>query len=50
MYRCGVCFGWHVAKYPANKQTYDDVLVGKLIGALKQVINKKDPTLTSNPS
>ncbi len=39
-YFCYVCFNYHVGHRKQPRQ-YDEVLVGKLIGALKQVINRQ---------
>lgn len=43
VYRCYHCRFWHIGRKSVNhkKQNYDDVLVGKLIAALKVVINRQ---------
>lgn len=38
-YFCYVCYHYHVGRRKIS-QLYDEVLVGKLIGALKTAINK----------
>lgn len=39
VYRRYVCKHWHVGRINWHKQTPDEVLVGKLIAALKSTIN-----------
>ena len=40
-YFCYVCYGYHVGRRKMAKQTYDEVLVGKLIAALIKLLRKE---------
>lgn len=53
VYRCIRCMYWHVGRRPATKKAkyilkhrdrVEEVLVGKLIGALKELINNAPTT------